>query len=186
MDKLLSTSTKRFVVFASIFVALLLVFYYELFKVSSILANLEQSKDLLILTNPQTQEWYWPIKLVAHLLDHRLTLQTVVQVTLRVLPLGFWLSIILIGYLTTFPIKKGNLLYVHQQRLLILVALSGIGSILHMAFFIYGFFGGSVATAITRVNRAGYLGIGVSVGLSLLSLIIIILLWMDVSENSKT
>ena len=183
MDRLINTQTKRFMVGATLYVLFMLQFFVGLYKVSSLFVSIKSSNDLLLLTTPQARAWYWPVELVANLMDQRFTLVNTIVVAFKTLPIGFWIVMILAVYLVEFRIKKDHLLYRHQVRLIALILVSWIGLFIQMMLFVYGFFGGSVATAIARVNVSGYVGIFLGVGLSILSIILLSILWIDIYSN---
>lgn len=180
MDGLINSENKRFVVGVTLYVLLTLRFFVGLFKVSSLFVSFKNSSDLLQLTTQQTRLWYWPIELVANLIDHRFSIVNVGIVTFRTIPTGFWITMILTIYLVGFKLTKDNVLYRHQLRFIGLILVSWISVFIQMLLFVYGFFGGSVATAIARVNVSGYVGIVIGVGLSVLSIIMLTLLWIDI------
>lgn len=185
MDRFINTPKKRFVTASTLYVLLMLQFLYGLFKVSSLFISITKTSDLLFLTTSQVKSWYWPIQLIANFLDNRFTLVNVLVITYRSIPLTFWITGVLLVYILGFDIKKGELLYRHQQRLFGFVFVSVIGVFIQILLFVYGFFAGTSASAITRVNVSGYVGIGLSVGLSLISIIILCLLWLDASSNNE-
>jgi hypothetical protein len=183
MDRLINTQNKRFMVGTTLYVLLMLQFYIGLFKVSSLFVSFTSSNDLLLLTSPQTRAWYWPIELVANLMDQRFSVFNTLVITFKTLPSGFWIVMILALYLVGFKINRNHFLYHHQLRFIILILISWISVFIHMLLFIYGFFGGSVATAIARVNLSGYVGIFLGVGFSVLSIILLSLLWVEIYQN---
>lgn len=183
MDRLINTQNKRFMVGATLHVLLMLQFYIGLFRVSSLFVSFTSPNDLLLLTSPYTRAWYWPIELVANLMDQRFSFFNTISIIFKTLPTGFWIVMLLTLYLVGLKISRNHLLYRHQLRFIILILVSWISVIIHMLLFVYGFFAGSVATAITRVNFSGYVGIFLGVGFSIVSIILLSLLWVEIYQN---
>lgn len=183
IERFINTQNKRFTVAATLYVLFMLRFFAGMYKLSSMFVSFSDANDLLLLTSQQTRAWYWPIELMANLLDQRVTILNTTLVTFQTLPTGFWLVMILIVYLLGIRIKKDNILYRHQLRFIAIIFASLIGVLIQMVLFFYGFLGGSVATAIARVNVSGYVGIILGIGLSILSIILLSLLWIDIHPN---
>ncbi len=183
-DQWLNTPIKRFKLAVSIYLIQLLVFVYGQFVVFYTMISITSSQDLLMLTNPKLRLTYWPMDLIATVMDRRISVMDVINSLWIVLPMGFWISVALVIYVSSFKLKNNQTEYKHQQRTMILTSLVVVQLFVVNMLFLYGFFAKTVAIAINRVNISGIIGSSIAVMIGLAVLVIGSLLWMDLHDQN--
>ena len=184
LDQWLITPVKRFKVAVSIYLVQLLLFIYGQFVVFYTMISIASSQDLLTLTNLRLREAYWPMDLIATVMDGRFSVLSLLDSLWVVLPFGFWISVICVIYISSFNLKKQQPEYKHQQRIMILTCFVVVQLFFVNILFLNGFFAGTVANAINRVNISGIIGSSAAVMIGLAILIIGSLLWVDLHDQN--
>jgi hypothetical protein len=183
-DQWLNTSIKRFKLAVSIYLVQLLLFAYGQFVVFYTMISITSSQDLLTLTNPRLRLAYWPMDLIATVMDRRISVLDLFDSLWVVLPIGFWISVVLVIYISSFKLAKHQPEYKHQQRVMILTCFVVVQLFFVNIMFLNGFFAKTVAIAINRVNISGIIGSSVAVVIGLAVLIIGSLLWIDLHDQN--
>ncbi len=183
-DRWIDTPIRRFKVTSTIFLAGTIVFLIGQFRVFSIMVTISNSRELLRLTEPNIRTLYWPIDLIATLMDIRIEVRSIIQTLINVLPIGFWIMALLLFYIASFEFLRRDPWYKHQQRIIVLGLALIIQSLVVNVLFLFGFSAGTVAIAIDRVQTAGMVGSVLAWVLGLASLIIGALLWIQTIEMS--
>jgi len=88
-------------------------------------------------------------------------------------------------YLATLAFDKKHTFYKYQQGILILTLSLILSQFAMILLFLYGFLGGSVASAISRLHISGYVGKISAIGIVVVFLIVFFKLILDLLEISK-
>ncbi len=179
MDYLFNSKEKRFIVFYSMFGLIITSFLYGVFRFSSAVLTIESTRQLMLLTDPNIVSLYWPVEAVARIMDQRLTIMNVFSAIVQAIPFPFFVASFSLLYCTLTPFNKKHSFNKHQQGMLIITFFVVVSQFAMILMFLYGFLGGSVASAINRLHISGYIGYASSIILVLLFLIMIGRLLID-------
>ena len=179
IDNMLSSKEKRFMFFSFVLGLILYVSFYRFFLFSQHLISLSSTADLMSLTSPSVVKLYWPISVVAHVMDTQLSLSMVVVGLTRSVPLQMIISVMLIVYLGSNIFNKEHPFYRYQQIILIYTLLLIVCHFVFLLLFLYGFLGGSIATALARVVLSGQFAMVMSVVFLLVHLLYMLRLFMQ-------
>ncbi len=164
IDRALNTKEKRFMVALILFGLLLFVFLLNVYRFFTVVHGINMAHDLLVLTQSNYIQLYFPIQIITNLLDVRLNFTNVIIIIFKHLPLGFYLILILSFYLASNLFKRDHPYYRYQQWFIVFFILFVLFQLTLILTFLYGFLGGSVTSAIQRIHFSSVLGRYLSVG----------------------
>ncbi len=185
IDQWLNTPIKRFKMAVTLYLIQLLIFVYGQFVVFYAMISIQSSQDLLTLTQPRLRVLYWPLDLIATVMDRTFSLLSFLDSLWHVLPFGFFVVSVLIVYIASFDFKQDAKNHKHQLHMMLITTITVVQVFLVNFLFLYGFFAGTVASAINRVNISGVIGASSSVVLGLTFIIIGSLLWIDLPDQNE-
>lgn len=158
MDKYLNTKEKRFIVSLILFVIFLYGFLLKAFRFLAILNQIKDTQGLMLLTNSNLIDLYFPMRIITQLLDTRLSALNIVLVIFQNIPLSIYLLIILSMYASSKLFDSKHKLYKYQQIFMGFTILLVFTQLLTILLFLYGFLGGSVASVIQRIHLSSLVG----------------------------
>lgn len=179
MDNIFNSKEKRFIFFYVLFAINMIVFLYAVYLFSSLLLSIDSTQQLMILTNPNHRDLYWPVDAIGKIMDQRLNFLNILVSIVQAVPFSFYVGLFCLIYIGTVKFDKLHIFYKHQQALLISTFVVLVSQIAMILLFLYGFLGGSVASAIKRLHLSAYVGYASSIILVLLFLIMIVRLLID-------
>ena len=157
MNKTNLSSLSKLVQFSALII--LLFFYIDLMRLGIRLMAVSHINDLFVLTEPNTLRLFFPLQIIAQLIDSRLMTYTIITIVLTNIP--FRLLLIYPLLLLSKILHVESLHHQFYHRLLIDLVIVYVLSIPIISIAIVtAFFARTTLAAVSQVQLVGYLSVG--------------------------